>query len=212
MPSGLQPTATSRLRNGNVQRAHRMELRRGTAPTCRRRSCTATCCTSASDNGVLSACSTSRPGSATIQARLADGRTGFSASPVASNGRIYFTSEEGDVYVVKAGTTFEQLAVNPLGEVAMATPAISDGVDVLPDAQSLGRRAKSLGGRLWLVPRVWPERALRVCAGPLCRHRRRVLPALMVARYCSRYVRQLRQRDRWSSKVASTSAGSSPAT
>ncbi len=61
------------------------------------------------------------------QHRLADGRTGFSASPVASNGRLYFTSEEGDVYVVKAGTTFEQLAVNPLGEVAMATPAISEG-------------------------------------------------------------------------------------
>jgi outer membrane protein assembly factor BamB len=59
---------------------------------------------------------------------MADGRTGFSASPVASNGRIYFTSEEGDVYVVKAGTTFEQIAVNPLGEVAMATPAISEGV------------------------------------------------------------------------------------
>ena len=30
--------------------------------------------------------------------------------------------------MVKAGTAFEQLAVNPLGEVAMATPAISEGV------------------------------------------------------------------------------------
>ena len=68
-----------------------------------------------------------RPGSATIRARLADGTTGFSASAVASNGRIYFTSEEGDVYVVKAGPAFELLAVNPLGEVAMATPAISEG-------------------------------------------------------------------------------------
>ena len=79
------------------------------------------------DNGVLSAFDV-RTGTRHYQTRLADGRTGFSASPVASNGRIYFTSEEGDVYVVKAGTTFEQLAVNPLGEVAMATPAISDGV------------------------------------------------------------------------------------
>ena len=61
------------------------------------------------------------------QSRLADGRTGFSASPVASNGRIYFTSEEGRVRD-QAGPAFEQLAVNPLGEVAMATPAISDGV------------------------------------------------------------------------------------
>jgi outer membrane protein assembly factor BamB len=79
------------------------------------------------DNGVLSVFE-ARTGERHYQNRLADGRTGFSASPVASNGRLYFTSEEGDVYVVKAGRVFEQLAVNPLGEVAMATPAIADGV------------------------------------------------------------------------------------
>jgi outer membrane protein assembly factor BamB len=79
------------------------------------------------DNGVLSAFDV-KTGQRHFQARLADGRTGFSASPVASNGRLYFTSEEGDVYVVKADTTFAQIAVNPLGEVAMATPAIADGV------------------------------------------------------------------------------------
>ena len=79
------------------------------------------------DNGVLSVFDV-KTGQRHFQARLADGRTGFSASPVASNGHIYFTSEEGDVYVLKAGTAFEQVAINPLGEVAMATPAISDGV------------------------------------------------------------------------------------
>ncbi len=79
------------------------------------------------DNGVL-AVFDAKIGERRYQARLADGRTGFSASPVASNGRIYFTSEEGDVYVIKAGPAFEQIAVNPLGEVAMATPAISEGV------------------------------------------------------------------------------------
>jgi outer membrane protein assembly factor BamB len=78
------------------------------------------------DNGVLSVFDV-KSGQRHYQGRLADGRTGFSASPVASNGHIYFTSEEGDVYVLKAGKTFEQVAVNPLGEVAMATPAISDG-------------------------------------------------------------------------------------
>ena len=31
------------------------------------------------------------------------------------------------MYVVKAGPAFELLATNPLGEVAMATPAISEG-------------------------------------------------------------------------------------
>ena len=78
------------------------------------------------DNGVLSVFDTGT-GQRLYQSRLADGRTGFSASAVASDGRLYFTSEEGDVYVVKAGKTFEQIAVNPLGEVTMATPAISEG-------------------------------------------------------------------------------------
>ncbi len=78
------------------------------------------------DNGVLSVFD-AKTGTRHYQSRLGDGRTGFSASPVAAAGRVYFTSEDGDVFVVKAGTTFEILARNPLGEVAMATPAISDG-------------------------------------------------------------------------------------
>ena len=53
---------------------------------------------------------------------------GFSASPVAADGKLYFTSEDGDVYVVKAAPDFEVLATNPMGETAMATPAISEGV------------------------------------------------------------------------------------
>ena len=78
------------------------------------------------DNGVLSAFDV-KTGTRHYQARLGDGKTGFSASPVAANGRLYFTSEDGDVHVVKAGPVFEMLGKNPLGEVAMATPAISDG-------------------------------------------------------------------------------------
>jgi outer membrane protein assembly factor BamB len=78
------------------------------------------------DNGVLSAFD-AKTGQRHYQARLGDGRTGFSASAVAAGGRLYYTSEDGDVYVVKAGPAFEILATNPLGEVAMATPAISDG-------------------------------------------------------------------------------------
>jgi outer membrane protein assembly factor BamB len=78
------------------------------------------------DNGVLSAFD-AKTGVRHYQARLGDGRTGFSASAVAAGGRLYFTSEDGDVYVVKAGTTYELLGTNPLGEVAMATPAISEG-------------------------------------------------------------------------------------
>lgn len=61
------------------------------------------------------------------QERLGTGTTGFTASLVAADGKIYFTSEDGDVFVVKAGRTFELLAKNPLGDYAMATPAIADG-------------------------------------------------------------------------------------
>lgn len=51
----------------------------------------------------------------------------FSASPVAADGKLYLTSEAGDVQVVKAGPQFELLATNSLGEICMATPAISAG-------------------------------------------------------------------------------------
>ena len=60
--------------------------------------------------------------------RLGKGRTGFSASPVAGDGKLYFTSEEGDVHVVKASSKFETIGVSPLGEICMATPAIANGL------------------------------------------------------------------------------------
>ena len=51
----------------------------------------------------------------------------FLASPVAADGKIYLTAEDGDVYVVRAGTTYELLAVNPMGEPCVATPAFAHG-------------------------------------------------------------------------------------
>ena len=47
---------------------------------------------------------------------------------MASGGNIYYTSEVGDVVVVKAGTPeLKILSRNPLGEVCLSTPAISEG-------------------------------------------------------------------------------------
>ena len=51
--------------------------------------------------------------------------SGFSASPVAADGRIYLSSEDGDIFVVRAGRTFEILGRHPMGEPLMATPAIA---------------------------------------------------------------------------------------
>jgi len=52
----------------------------------------------------------------------------FAASPVAADGRVYFTSEDGDVFVARCGTSYHLMARNQMNEVCMATPAISDGM------------------------------------------------------------------------------------
>jgi hypothetical protein len=51
--------------------------------------------------------------------------SGFSASPVAANGRIYLASEDGDIIVVRAGREFAILGRQRMGEPLMATPAIA---------------------------------------------------------------------------------------
>lgn len=55
-------------------------------------------------------------------------REGFSASPVAVNGKIFFTNDEGQTFVVEAGRTFKLLHVNELGAQTLASPALVDGV------------------------------------------------------------------------------------
>ena len=79
------------------------------------------------NNGMLAAYD-AKTGERLYQERLGGKGGAFSASPVAADGKIYLTSEDGDVFVVKAGRTYELLATNPVGEVLMATPAIADGV------------------------------------------------------------------------------------
>jgi outer membrane protein assembly factor BamB len=54
-------------------------------------------------------------------------REGFSAAPVAVNGKIFFTNDQGETYVLKAGPTFELLHVNRIGERTLASPALVDG-------------------------------------------------------------------------------------
>jgi outer membrane protein assembly factor BamB len=77
-------------------------------------------------NGVLSVFD-AKSGMRMYQQRLGGGTSAFTASPVANNGRVYFTSEEGDVYVMRAGASFELLATNKLDAISLASPAISEG-------------------------------------------------------------------------------------
>jgi outer membrane protein assembly factor BamB len=51
----------------------------------------------------------------------------FMGSPVAANGRLLLTSEDGDTFVIKAGAQHEVLATNSVGEPVYTTPAISNG-------------------------------------------------------------------------------------
>ena len=65
-------------------------------------------------------------GATVYQQRLGQG-TGASASLVAAGDRVYATNEDGEIYVIKAGKAYEQLAMNTMGQPVLATPAISDG-------------------------------------------------------------------------------------
>lgn len=94
------------------------------------------------NNGVLDAYDLAT-GKEIYRQRLPQVGSGFSASPVAADGRIYFANEDGDVIVVAAGREFRHIATNPIGELVMATPAIAGGVMFVRSASSLfavGRR------------------------------------------------------------------------
>ena len=79
------------------------------------------------NNGVVAAYDV-KTGTRVYQERLGGSGGSFSASPVAADGKVYFTSEDGDVFVVKAGPAYELLATNPIGEILMASPAVAGGV------------------------------------------------------------------------------------
>ena len=80
-----------------------------------------------SNQGVLTAYNATT-GERVYQERLGGTGGAFTASPVASDGKLYLSSEDGDVFVVKTGPKYELLSKNPVGEVMMATPAVSDGL------------------------------------------------------------------------------------
>ena len=73
------------------------------------------------DNGVL-VCFDGKTGSEQYRKRL-DGNC--NSSPIASDGRIYISNDDGTTFVVQAGPKFRLLAKNSLGERITASPAIS---------------------------------------------------------------------------------------
>ena len=82
------------------------------------------------NNGILT-CYRADTGEQVYQTRLGAVGASFAASPVAADGRLFFASETGEVYVLRAGPEYELLATNVMDEVVMATPALSDGLMVV---------------------------------------------------------------------------------
>ena len=54
-------------------------------------------------------------------------REGFSASPVALDGKVFFTNDAGQTFVVEVGPEFILLHVNELNAQTLASPALVDG-------------------------------------------------------------------------------------
>ncbi len=65
------------------------------------------------------------------RARIGGVGGSYAASPIAADGRLYFTSEEGETFVVRAGRQYALVARNSVDRIVMATPAASDGVLVV---------------------------------------------------------------------------------
>jgi outer membrane protein assembly factor BamB len=88
------------------------------------------------NNGLLDAYNL-RTGEDIYRQRLPLVGSGYSASPVASDGKLYLSNEDGEMLVIAAGEKFNHVATNSMGELLMATPALSDGVMYVRSSASL---------------------------------------------------------------------------
>lgn len=79
------------------------------------------------DNGVL-VCFDGKTGSEQYRKRLGGN---CNSSPIASDGRIFVSNNDGTTFVVQAGPEFRLLAKNSLGERITASPAITGNMLIL---------------------------------------------------------------------------------
>jgi len=54
-------------------------------------------------------------------------REGFSASPIGVDGKVFLTNDDGETFVLRAGSKFDLLHVNRIGERTLASPALVAG-------------------------------------------------------------------------------------
>jgi outer membrane protein assembly factor BamB len=95
-----------------------------------------------SDNGILSAYDV-ETGARLYQQRVSETAGAFSASPIVAGGNLYLASEDGEIFVARAGRNYELLASNPVGEILMATPAVAGDMLIVRTQHNLiGVRAR----------------------------------------------------------------------
>ena len=69
--------------------------------------------------------------------RITGALGGYSASPVAAEGKLFLASEEGKVTVLKASRDWEVITINDLAEGCYATPALAHGHIYLRTSEAL---------------------------------------------------------------------------
>jgi outer membrane protein assembly factor BamB len=88
------------------------------------------------DRGFMT-CHDARTGKEVYGRRRFPEGASFTSSPWAYNGKIFCLSEDGDTYVVEAGTDFRVVRANRLEELCLASPAVADGKLLLRTASRL---------------------------------------------------------------------------
>jgi outer membrane protein assembly factor BamB len=78
------------------------------------------------DKGILT-CLDAKTGAVKYEGGRVPVPASFTASPVAFDGKILLTSEDGDTFVIKAGPEHAVIRTNSLGEPVLASPAIAGG-------------------------------------------------------------------------------------
>jgi outer membrane protein assembly factor BamB len=76
------------------------------------------------ERGGFLTCLEAKTGKEVYRERL-QGARGFTSSPWACDGKVYFLSDDGDTFVVQAGEKFKLLGRNKLDEMCWASPAIA---------------------------------------------------------------------------------------
>ena len=80
------------------------------------------------DMASVVSCHNAKTGEIAGQLRLGEAvREGFSTSPIAVDGKIFFTNDQGETFVLSQPPDFKLLHVSTLGEQTLASPALVEG-------------------------------------------------------------------------------------